>query len=147
MSETWEQWYTVQNSDLPLRIVHNDTNADNILMDDRTYKGKCMIDLDSVASGSLIFDFGDCVQDFLARNAVLSEAERMRELSYFAQGYSNHARDLITSYEIKHLYQGIWLVCMELAIRFLNDYLCHNPFFGHRIKRKHWIFQPFRFLY
>jgi len=110
------------------RIVHNDTKLNNVLIDDATGVGICVIDLDTVMPGLSMYDFGDC-----CRIAVNPAAEDERDLSkvkadlalfrLIAEGYLSAARDFLLPAEIRHLAFSAKLITLEQAVRFLTDYL------------------------
>jgi hypothetical protein len=130
---------------IPLRVTHNDTKLNNVLIDDRTGEGLCVIDLDTVMPGSALYDFGDAVRAG-ATTAAEDEPDLGRvnfDLALFdclASGYVTAARDFLTSTEVKHLAFGGILITLEQALRFLADYLngdvyykVHRP--GHNLDR------------
>ena len=119
---------------LPLRVVHNDTKLNNVIFDKNTKKAKCLIDLDTVMPGSLLFDFGDAVRSF-----VSNTCEDAKDLSnigfdmnlfcYFVIGYAYKVRNIITDEEIALLIDSIYIITMEITIRFITDYLENNKYF------------------
>ena len=114
--------------ELPLRITHNDTKCDNVLIDTQTGKGLCVIDLDTVMPGIALFDFADAV-----RSGTNSAAEDEPDLTkiYFdlaiferlAHGFLDATRHFLTSLEIDYLVFASRLITYEQALRFLTDYL------------------------
>jgi Ser/Thr protein kinase RdoA (MazF antagonist) len=130
---------------LPLRVTHNDTKLNNVLIDDRTGEGLCVIDLDTVMPGSALYDFGDAVRAG-ATTAAEDEPDLGRvnfDLALFdclAAGYVTAARDFLAPAELEHLAFGGILITLEQALRFLADYLngdvyykVHRP--GHNLDR------------
>ncbi len=113
---------------LPERVTHNDTKLNNVLIDDQTGEGICVIDLDTMMPGSALYDFGD-----LVRMGTATAAEDERDLSRvgvdlqlfgeLARGYLDSTRDFLTSTELDLLVFGGRLITYEQAIRFLGDYL------------------------
>jgi aminoglycoside phosphotransferase (APT) family kinase protein len=122
------------NGELPERITHNDTKVNNVLMDDETSEGLCVIDLDTVMPGLALYDFGD-----LVRSATNTAAEDERDLSRVSsnpdlfralvEGYLSSARDLLTPAEIEHLPFSGKLMTFEVGLRFLADYLSGDVYF------------------
>jgi hypothetical protein len=119
---------------LPRRVTHNDTKFNNVLIDDVTGKGICVIDLDTVMPGLSLYDFGDAV-----RSGANSAAEDERDLSQvtidldiferFTTGYLDAARDFLTPLEIDHLPFSAQLMTMECGMRFLTDHLNGDLYF------------------
>ena len=130
---------------LPLRVTHNDTKFNNIMIDDKSGKGICLIDLDTVMSGSSLYDFGDCIR-FGANPAAEDERDLSKvwmELSLyekFTQGYLEAARAFLTPAELEYLPFGAKLMTFECGIRFLTDHLSGDTYFkihrpGHNLDR------------
>ncbi len=120
---------------IPSRVTHNDTKASNVLLDKNTSEFLCLIDLDTVMKGSLLFDYGDALR-FGA--SVTSEDEEdlsrvdidLKWVRFFTKGFFEELDvDNITVEEINHLYDGLWIITAELAMRFLNDYLDGDHYF------------------
>ena len=113
---------------LPERVTHNDTKLNNVLIDERTGEGICVIDLDTVMPGSALYDLGDLVRT-AAVTALEDEPDLAKvslDLGMFdrlAHGYLDATRDTLTPVEIDHLAFGAKLITFEQAIRFLGDYL------------------------
>eukprot|EP00554_Chaetoceros_debilis_P014589 CAMPEP_0194122264 /NCGR_PEP_ID=MMETSP0150-20130528/49936_1 /TAXON_ID=122233 /ORGANISM="Chaetoceros debilis, Strain MM31A-1" /LENGTH=372 /DNA_ID=CAMNT_0038815027 /DNA_START=33 /DNA_END=1147 /DNA_ORIENTATION=+ len=116
------------------RIIHYDTKINNILIDDSTGRGLCVIDLDTVMPGIGIFDFGDTVR---AASALSSEDERdlckvgfsMEVFESLVDGYLSTAKDLVTEEEIDQLAFSAKLLCLIIGVRFLTDYLAGDVYF------------------
>ncbi len=123
---------------IPERITHNDTKVNNILIDDLTGDGICVIDLDTVMPGLSLYDFGDMVR------AGTSPAEEdevdlakvgMRFEMYEAlyRGFLSSAGSFLTEAERENLPFSGKLITFEIAIRFLTDYLEGDVYF--KVKR------------
>lgn len=121
------------SSQLPNRITHNDTKISNVLFDEKTNKAVCVIDLDTVMPGTMLYDFGD-----LVRTSVNSAKEdqgtdavecRLDIFRALAQGYLEGAGDSLTSAEIEHLVFSAKLITLELGMRFLTDFLNGDTYF------------------
>jgi len=119
---------------LRLRITHNDTKLDNILFDAATRRALCLIDLDTVMPGYLAYDFGD-----LVRSCLCTVAEDARDASQvdvrfewfepLVRGYLREVSADLTPLERRSLARGpLWIV-LELALRFLTDYLQGDRYF------------------
>lgn len=119
---------------LPLRVTHNDAKFSNVLMDDATGEGLCVIDLDTVMPGTALYDFGDAVR---AGAALAAEDEpdaaraglSLETFEALARGYLDAARDFLTPTEIEYLAFAARLITLEQAIRFLNDYLNGDTYY------------------
>lgn len=119
---------------LPQRVIHNDTKLNNIMFDDETGEGVCVIDLDTVMPGLSLYDFGDAV-----RSAANTGAEDEPDLSMvsfdlgiFEQclyGYLDSARDFLTPLEVAYLPVAARLITFECGLRFLTDYLDGDVYF------------------
>ncbi|HTI99814.1 MAG TPA: aminoglycoside phosphotransferase family protein [Dongiaceae bacterium] len=119
---------------LPERITHNDTKLNNVLIDDTTGEGLCVIDLDTVMPGLVVYDFGDMV-----RTATSPTAEDERDLSRvhmqfplfeaLARGYLASAGAFLTREERRWLAFSGKLITFEIGIRFLADYLAGDTYF------------------
>jgi len=118
----------LENGRLPERITHNDTKLNNVLIDDRTGDGICVIDLDTTMPGSALYDFGDLVRMGTA-TAAEDEVDLARvgvDLNMFnwlARGYLDATRDFLTAQEMDLLVFAGQLITFEQGIRFLSDYL------------------------
>lgn len=118
---------------IPLRVTHNDTKLNNVLLDEVTGDGVCVIDLDTVMPGSLLYDFGDAL-----RFGGSSGAEDEKDLSkiwfdlekfeYFTRGFLE-ALPSITPRELELLPFSVKLMTLECGSRFLADYLNGDTYF------------------
>ncbi|MCO5067790.1 MAG: aminoglycoside phosphotransferase family protein [Kiritimatiellae bacterium] len=119
---------------LPLRVTHNDCKLNNVMIDDATGEGICVIDLDTVMPGLALYDFGDMV-----RTATSPAAEDEKELSRVQMqlpmfealltGFLAGAGSMLTSEEVAQLPFAGKVITMETGIRFLTDYLDGDPYF------------------
>ena len=113
---------------LPLRVTHNDAKLSNVLMDEATGEGVCIIDLDTVMPGLVIYDFGDSIRSG-ANHCAEDETDLDRvnlDLELFAvytRAFLGEVGDALTDAEIEYLPWGAKLMTMECGIRFLTDYL------------------------
>ena len=123
----------LDSGELPLRVTHNDTKLNNVLLDMNTRKALCVLDLDTVMPGSSLFDFGDSIR-FGAATAPedVQELSRMRlDLHLFdvyTKGFLSGCNTL-TEQEIELLPLGAKIITLELAVRFLTDYLESDHYF------------------
>lgn len=119
---------------LPLRVTHNDTKLNNILMDKESGEGVCVIDLDTTMPGLSIFDFGDSIR-FGANHSVEDEPD-LNKVNFditlfeaYTRGFLEGAQGVLTQDEISYLPWGARLMTLECGIRFLTDYLDGDRYF------------------
>jgi len=135
----------VAKASLPERVTHNDTKLNNVMLDDATGTGICVIDLDTVMPGLVLYDFGDMV-----RTVTTPAKEDERDLSKvvmrfpmfaaLARGYLESAGGFLTAGERQHLAFSGKLITLEIGIRFLTDFLAGDTYFkvhreGHNLDR------------
>ena len=119
--------------ELPLRVTHNDTKLNNVMLDADTRKPLCVIDLDTVMPGLAAYDFGDSIR-FGASTAAedekdLDKVEMSLELfEIYASGYLSTCTTLTTA-EKRSLPMGAKLMTLECGVRFLTDYLSGDTYF------------------
>ena len=120
--------------ELPLRVTHNDTKLNNVMLDAKTRKALCVIDLDTVMPGLAAYDFGDSIR-FGAATAAEDEKDldkmRMDLELYrtFARGFIRSCPSL-TEKERETLPLGAKLMTLECGLRFLTDYLDGDHYFA-----------------
>lgn len=130
---------------VPLRVTHNDTKLNNIMIDTKTHKGICVIDLDTVMPGLTMNDFGDAVR-FGASTAAEDEKDLdkvwcdMELFEYFTKGFLEGCGGRLTAKEIEMLPMGAKVMTFECGMRFLTDYLQGDVYFkthreGHNLDR------------
>ncbi len=130
---------------LPLRVTHNDTKLNNIMIDDATGKGICVIDLDTVMPGSALYDYGDSIR-FGANTGAEDERDLAKvscDLELFAlytKGFIEGCGGSLCEKEILLLPMGAKLMTLECGMRFLADYLEGDHYFkihrpGHNLDR------------
>jgi hypothetical protein len=130
---------------LPERVTHNDTKLNNVMIDDQTGEGVCVIDLDTVMPGCVVYDFGDSV-----RIGACTAAEDEQDLGkvkfdlslfeHLVHGYLDSTSAFLTPQEIDLLAISARLITLEQAIRFLTDHLNGDIYFrivrqGHNLDR------------
>ena len=131
--------------EIPLRVTHNDTKINNVLIDAATGKGICVIDLDTVMPGLSAYDFGDSIRTG-ANDCAEDEPDQSKVhfdlhlYEVFAKGYLSTAGASMSSAEKKSLAWGAKLMTLECGIRFLTDYLEGDHYFhtarpGHNLDR------------
>ncbi len=120
---------------VPLRVTHNDTKLNNILMDPETNKGKAVIDLDTVMPGSMLYDFGDSIR-FGASTAAEDEKDLdkvnfdINLFKAYAQGFCTALKGKFTEREIELLPYSAYLMTMECGMRFLTDFIDGDTYFA-----------------
>lgn len=120
--------------EIPLRVTHNDTKLNNIMLDNQTGKGICVIDLDTVMPGSALYDFGDSIRFGASTGA---EDERDLELiscdlelfEIYTKGFIEGCGGSLTETEIRLLPMGAKLMTLECGMRFLADHLQNDIYF------------------
>ncbi|MEY8402840.1 aminoglycoside phosphotransferase family protein [Oscillospiraceae bacterium 44-34] len=119
---------------LPLRVTHNDTKLNNVLMDDKTGEGMCIIDLDTVMPGLVLYDFGDSIR-FGANHSAEDETDLSKvnlDVDLFAvytKAFLEGTGGSLTDDEIAMLPWGAKLMTLECGIRFLTDHLEGDTYF------------------
>lgn len=130
--------------ELPLRVTHNDTKLNNVMLDENTRKPLCVIDLDTVMPGLMAYDFGDSIR-FGASTGAEDEQDLSRVTldmglyETFTRGFMSVCPDM-TDNEVKSLPLGAKLMTLECGARFLTDYLSGDVYFavhrpGHNLDR------------
>ena len=122
------------SGELPERVTHNDTKLNNVLLDTATNKAMCVIDLDTVMPGSVLYDFGDMVR---TTTTTAPEDERdlasvSMDIDYFkalVKGYLKTASGFLVPKEKELLPMSGALITFEIGLRFLTDYLAGDPYF------------------
>ena len=127
----------LKTGEIPYRVTHNDTKINNILFDNQTDKAICVIDLDTVMPGTALYDFGDAVR--YGASTALEDERDLSKVSLdlelyeqFTKGFLESLGDSMTEAEIALLPQGVKIMTLELATRFLSDYLDGDIYFKTR---------------
>lgn len=123
----------LDDGSLPLRVVHNDTKLNNVLFDiNDSNRIVCVVDLDTVMPGSLLYDFGDAVRS--SCNITISEdftraSFDLKLFEYFTKGFLEEVGDIITNEEKNMLPIACIIMTYECGMRFLSDYLNGDVYF------------------
>ena len=124
------------SGDMPSRVTHNDTKLNNVLIDTRTDKAVCVIDLDTMMPGSICYDFGDSIR--FGCNPCLEDTPETEKVVFnmplfetYTEGYLSVFGKTITDVERELLPMGAILMTYECGIRFLTDYLDGDVYFRH----------------
>ena len=137
----------IESGEIPLRVTHNDTKLNNVMLDDQTGEGLAVIDLDTVMPGSLCYDFGDSIR-FGCNSGAEDEPDlnrvhfRFDLYETYLAGYLSAVGDGITETERRYLAMGAILMTYECGMRFLTDYLEGDVYFrttrpGQNLDRAH----------
>ena len=135
----------IRQDQIPLRVTHNDTKFNNVMIDEDTGQGICVIDLDTVMPGSLLYDFGDAIRSI---TNTADEDERNLDIVHFSLetfekytlGYLGATGKALMPEEINQLAFSARLMTLECGIRFLADYIDGDIYFrtnrkGHNLDR------------
>lgn len=124
-----------QNGELPIRVTHNDTKVNNILIDKKSGKALCVIDLDTVMPGISVLDFGDAAR-FITNTASEDETDlskvgiNLEKYKHLAIGFLSAVGKSLTPAERESLSQGAKTMALEIGMRFLTDHLEGDVYFG-----------------
>ncbi len=124
----------METGDIPVRVTHNDTKLNNVLIDDKTKEALCLLDLDTVMPGSALFDFGDSIR-FGASSAAEDEKDldkvyMVNELfESYTRGYLSQVKDVLTDAEKENLAMSAIIITLEIGMRFLTDHLEGDVYF------------------
>ena len=127
----------IENGEVPVRVTHNDTKLNNIMIDCHSGEAICVIDLDTVMPGSALYDFGDAIR-YGANNAVEDEKDlskvylRKDLFRAFTKGFLEEASSSLTERELDLIPESAVLMTLECGMRFLGDYLNGDVYFGIR---------------
>lgn len=124
----------LRNKIVPLRVTHNDTKLNNVLFDDKTGKYICVVDLDTVMPGTVLYDYGDMVRTFTSPveedepdpGQVVFREEIFRALT---EGYLSELKGSLTKGEIDNLLFGAKVMLLMIGVRFLVDFLEGDHYF------------------
>ena len=130
----------IEENKLPLRVTHNDTKFNNIMIDNKTGEGIALIDLDTVMPGLSLYDFGDSIRS--GATTALEDEVDLEKVKFdlelyknFTKGFLENARDFLTEEEVSYLPFSAKLMTFECGMRFLTDYLMGDVYFKiHRDK-------------
>lgn len=130
----------LSSGELPLRVTHNDTKLNNIMIDNKTGRAICVIDLDTVMPGLAVNDFGDSIRFGASTGAEdevdLSKITMSLELyELYVKGFMEGCQNSLTKAEVMMLPMGAKSMTFECGMRFLTDYLQGDTYF--KIHREH----------
>ena len=120
---------------LPIRVTHNDTKINNVLFDENTHEALAIVDLDTVMPGLVGHDFGDGIR--FATNFVAEDCPDWRragcdleKFRQFTEGFLSQVSGMLTIEERRSLALSVFAITVELASRFLDDYLVGDLYFN-----------------
>ena len=123
-----------ERGELPLRVTHNDTKINNVLFDRDSKQALAVIDLDTVMPGLVGHDFGDAIR--FAANYVAEDCADYEKVGVnldvfatFTEGFLKATNNALTKQEIETLPLSAFVLTVELATRFLDDYILGSPYF------------------
>jgi Ser/Thr protein kinase RdoA (MazF antagonist) len=124
-----------ETGQIPERIIHNDTKLNNLLFDQNNGEPICVIDLDTVMPGVVLYDFGDMVRSATSPTDedTTDRASISLRLPYYealVEGFVGATSDFLTEPEIEHLSVSGKIITIEIGLRFLTDYLQGDKYFG-----------------
>lgn len=130
----------LMSNEIPMRVTHNDTKVNNVLFDRKENKPRCMIDLDTVMKGSVLYDLADAIR--YGANTASEEEQDLSKVSIdlelykaFLEGFASAAPGLLTDKEKELLPIAVKLMALELGMRFLTDYYDNDKYFA--VAREH----------
>jgi hypothetical protein len=135
----------VNQGNMPVRVTHNDNKINNVMLDQDTHQGVCVIDLDTVMPGLSLYDFGDMVRTATSpteedEQDVSQIIMRMPVFEMLVKGFAQETHTFLTPLEKKHLAFSGKLITLEQMIRFLGDHLAGDTYYkihreGHNLDR------------
>ncbi len=135
----------LDNGEIPLRVTHNDTKCNNVSFDMYTGEALAVLDLDTVMPGAVAYDFGDAIR-FIANTCLEDDPDvdsvklDLNKYEAFAKGFLSELKDKLTDKEKQTMNLGVLTMAVELAVRFLDDYIAGDKYFkvsypGHNLDR------------
>lgn len=124
---------------IPIRVTHNDTKLNNILMSEATNEGIAVIDLDTIMPGSALFDIGDGIRSACSNSFEdeIDETKIFLNLDLtkaYLKGYLEEMADYLTRAEVNYIGLSIKVLTYELTLRFLTDYINNDVYFKVKYK-------------
>ena len=124
----------IEQNMIPLKVTHNDTKLNNVLLDNKTKKSLCVIDLDTIMPGSALYDFGDSIR--FGCNMGSEDSVNLDEVTFsleyykaFVEGFLQEVKSSLNKCELENLSFAAILMTLECGIRFLDDYLDGDNYF------------------
>lgn len=124
----------LKEREIPYRVTHNDTKVNNVMMNRKTGDFLAVIDLDTVMPGSMLFDYGDGIRS--TASTVSEDEKDLKKVSInlelfkaYTDGYLSEMAPYLKYEEVSLMAESIRIITLELAIRFLNDYINGDTYF------------------
>lgn len=124
----------IEKGKIPLRVTHNDTKFNNIMIDEKTDEAIAVIDLDTVMPGLAAYDFGDSIRS--GATTALEDEIDLSKVNFdinlyeeFSKGFLEETKDSLTNLEKEYLPFGAKLMTFECGMRFLMDYINGDIYF------------------
>lgn len=124
----------LKEGEIPYRVTHNDTKVNNVMMNRKTGDFLAVIDLDTVMPGSMLFDYGDGIRS--TASTVSEDEKDLKKVSInlelfkaYTDGYLSEMAPYLKYEEVSLMAESIRIITLELAIRFLNDYINGDTYF------------------
>jgi len=125
-----ETWTDLLSSDgVPTRAIHSDTKVSNVLIDEDTGRGVCVIDLDTVMPGPTLVDVGDFTRSVLTGQEGVGRGVDLALFDAAVRGYLGEAGWLLTETEVENVVPATRMIALELGIRFLADHVAGDRWF------------------
>lgn len=130
---------------IPLRVTHNDTKCNNVSFDKDSNEALAVLDLDTVMPGAIAYDYGDAIR-FIANTVIEDDPDvekvalDLNKFEAFAKGFIGEIKGDLTDLEKQTINLGVFAMTVELAVRFLTDYINGDVYFktkypGHNLDR------------
>lgn len=124
----------LESNEIPIRVTHNDTKINNVLLNKESLKGIAVIDLDTIMPGTVLFDFGDMVRTFTSpaeedETDLTKVVFRTEIFKALTEGYLSELKDVLTKNEIDNLVFGGKIMTFMIGLRFLTDFLEGDVYF------------------
>lgn len=124
----------LETGKIPTRVVHNDTKLNNVMLDNDNNQALCVIDLDTIMPGTMLFDYGDAIRS--GANAGLEDDINLKDVyldkskfEAYTKGFVSEIATIMTPEELNLLAKAPIVLTYELGLRFLTDYLDGNKYF------------------
>lgn len=124
----------LDTNQMPYRVTHNDTKLNNVLISPITHKAICVIDLDTIMKGSIVYDFGDSIR--FGANTSSEDEKDLNKVNFslelfetYAKAFIGEVKGSLQPIEIEHMAFGAILMTYECGMRFLTDYLNGDTYF------------------
>ena len=124
----------IKNGEIPIRVTHNDTKINNVMLDKNSNDYIAVIDLDTVMPGSILYDYGDGV-----RSSCATRVEDSKDISNvdidnklfeaYTEGFLSEVAKVLKEKEVDNMANSIKIMTLELALRFYNDYINGDTYF------------------